>query len=159
MFDDLQNLLISLGSDWKYFYDVELLYPFDEFQTIWILYREHTKKKTSLLLRGWHDKSDVFVFFISLLKIQFVWNSLSAFAVILPQQRPVVVSVYAQNFFGWSLARKKLQGNANCSDPKAVIGLNKVANERYLPYLQHCGNAFYEFSFVAGVKVAQSYIK
>ena len=37
--------------------------------------------------------------------------------------------------------KKFLQGFANCSAPKTVIGVRKVANERYLPYLQLCGNA------------------
>ena len=27
--------------------------------------------------------------------------------------------------------------------PKTVIGMNKVANDRYLPYLQLCGNTFF----------------
>ena len=38
--------------------------------------------------------------------------------------------------------KKTLQGNANCSAPKTVIGVTKVANERYLPYLQLCRKAF-----------------
>ena len=37
--------------------------------------------------------------------------------------------------------QKKTQGNANCSPPKTFTGVNKVANERYLPYLQFCGKA------------------
>ena len=36
-FDDLQHTLISLLRDFKKKYDVELLYPLDEFQTNWIL--------------------------------------------------------------------------------------------------------------------------
>ena len=36
---------------------------------------------------------------------------------------------------------KMLQGNANCLAPKTVIGVTKVANERYLPHLQPCGKA------------------
>ena len=32
--------------------------------------------------------------------------------------------------------KKKLQGNANCTAPETVIVVTKVANERYLPYLQ-----------------------
>ena len=31
VFDDLQHLLISLDRGLKYFYDVELLYPLEEF--------------------------------------------------------------------------------------------------------------------------------
>ena len=36
-----------------------------------------------------------------------------------------------------------MQGNANCSAPKTVIGVTKVANERYLHYLQLCGKDFF----------------
>ena len=77
---------------------------------------------------------------VNMLKIQSVWNSSDAFAVILPQQRPVLVSAHAQNFLSWSLAKETLQGIANCPAPKTVIGVTKVANERYLPYLKLCGN-------------------
>ena len=53
--------------------------------------------------------------------------------------------------------KKTLQGIANCSAPKTVIGVTKVTNERYLPYLQQCGKAFFcEFSCIVGVKVAQN---
>ena len=38
--------------------------------------------------------------------------------------------------------KKTFQGNANCSAPKTVIGVTKVANKRYLPYLQLCGKDF-----------------
>ena len=47
----------------------------------------------------------------------------------------------AQNFFSWSSAKQTLQGIANCSAPKTVIGVTKVANERYSPYLKLFGNA------------------
>jgi len=36
VFDDLQHLLISKARSFKYFHYVELLYPSDEFQTLWI---------------------------------------------------------------------------------------------------------------------------
>jgi hypothetical protein len=39
--------------------------------------------------------------------------------------------------------KKTMQRNANCSAPKTVIGVTKVANERYLPYLQLCGKSFF----------------
>ena len=39
-FDDLQHLLISLAMGIQYVYDVELLYPLDEFQTNLIFNRE-----------------------------------------------------------------------------------------------------------------------
>ena len=55
------------GKGFKIFFNIELLYPFDEFQTNWIFYREHAKqKKTSLLSCGRHGKSDVFVFCFSI---------------------------------------------------------------------------------------------
>ena len=37
--------------------------------------------------------------------------------------------------------KKTLQGNANCSSPKTVIGMTKASNKRYLPYLKLCGKA------------------
>ena len=71
-----------------------------------------------------------------MLKIQSVLNLSDAFAVILPQQRPLIVSAHAQNFFRWSSAKKKkkkktLPGTLNCSAPKTIIGVDKVSNERY----------------------------
>ena len=36
VFDDLHHILISMARSSKYFYDVELLYPSDKFQTLWI---------------------------------------------------------------------------------------------------------------------------
>ena len=45
VFNDLQHLLISLARGLKYFYDVELLYPLDEFQTNLIFYRGNIKQK------------------------------------------------------------------------------------------------------------------
>ena len=57
----------------------------------------------------------------------------------------------------WSLAKKAMQGNENCSAPKTVIGVTANANEKYLPYLQFCGKAFFLWSScIVGVKVAQS---
>ena len=76
------------------FYNVEFLYPLDKFQTnrgnIKQNYHFHRVADTIKVL---------FFFYVSLLKIKFVWNSSNAFAVILPQQRPVLVSAHAQNFF------------------------------------------------------------
>jgi hypothetical protein len=34
-------------------------------------------------------------------------------------------------------------GKCKLLSPKTVIGVTKVANERYLPYLQLCGTAFF----------------
>ena len=121
----VQHLLISLARGVKYFYNVELLHSLDKFQTNLIFYRGNIKQK--------HH------FYRVAETIKVMSN---AFAVILSQQRPVLVSTHAQNFFSWSSAKKMLQGNANCSAPKTVIGVTKVANERYLPYLQLCGKTF-----------------
>ena len=40
-----------------------------------------------------------------------------------------------------TMTKKIILGNANCSAPKTVIGVTKVRNERYLPYVQLCGKA------------------
>ena len=139
MFDELQHLLTSLARGLKYFCNVELLYPSDEFQTNLMFSTEHRKQKHQFYRVAHTIKV---IFFFSLLKIQFVWNSSDAFAVSLPQQRPVLVPAHAENFFSWSSATKILQGNANCSAPKTVIGVTKAANERYFPYVQLCEKAF-----------------
>ena len=44
---------------------------------------------------------------VNMLKIQNVYKASDAFDVILPQQRPVLVSAHAQNFFSWSSAKKR----------------------------------------------------
>ena len=56
---------------------------------------------------------------VNILKIQNVWKASDAFAVILPQQRPVLVSSRDQNFFSWSLAKKTLQ--AHCTRPFYLV--------------------------------------
>ena len=67
VFVDLQHLLISLARGFKYFYDYELLYLSDEFQTNWIFHREHKiKKKQSLLLCGRHGKKFGFILCFSI---------------------------------------------------------------------------------------------
>ena len=45
---------------------------------------------------------------VNMLKIKNVWNLSDTFALILPQQRPVLVSAHAQNFSSWSLAKSDL---------------------------------------------------
>ena len=129
VFDDLQHLLISLARGIKFLYNVELLYPLDEFQTNLIFYRGNIKQKHHFYCVADKIKA-MFLFYVSLLKTKFVSNLSDAFAVILPQQRPVLVSAHAQNFFSWSLPKKTLQGNANCSAPKTVKGVTNVANGR-----------------------------
>ena len=96
VFDDLQQLLISLERGLKYSYNVELLYPADKFQTNWIFYREHTIQNNYFYCVA--DRIKVIVlFYVYLLKIQLVWNSSDTFAFILPQQRPVLVPAHAKN--------------------------------------------------------------
>ena len=55
---------------------------------------------------------------VNMLKIQNVWKVSDAFAVILPQQRPVLVSAHAQNFFSWSLATKNVAGKCKLLSPQ-----------------------------------------
>ena len=141
MFDDLQHLLISLARGIKYFHDVELLYPSEEFQTNWIFYREHT------------IQNNHFYCVADTIKVMFLFFCFSI-------EEPICLklvrcfccnSASTKTRFGFcscselpqlKFGKKSLQGNANCSAPKSVIGVTKVANERYLPYLQLCGKAF-----------------
>ena len=65
------HLLISLGRDLKYFLTLNYFTNLTSFKQI-RSYIENTRIKTLLLSCGRHDKSDVFVFFVSVLKIKFV---------------------------------------------------------------------------------------
>ena len=64
MFDDLQHLLISLAMGIKYFNVVELLYPFDEFQTNF--YIGHIKLKHHFHCVAETIKNDVLVLCLSI---------------------------------------------------------------------------------------------
>ena len=64
-FDDLQHLLIILARGLRYFHDVELLCPSDEFQRNWIFNREHTKQKHQFYRVG-HTLKVMFLFFLFL---------------------------------------------------------------------------------------------
>ena len=55
---------------------------------------------------------------VNMLKIQNVSKVSDAFAVILPQQRPVLVFAHAQNFFSWSLAKKNVGGKCKLLSPQ-----------------------------------------
>ena len=55
---------------------------------------------------------------VNMLKIQNVWKVSDAFAVILPQQRPVLVSAYAQNFFSEVRWEKKVAGKCKLLSPQ-----------------------------------------
>ena len=57
-----------------------------------------------------------------MLKIQSVWNSSDTFAFILSQQRPVLVSAHAQNFFNWSSAKKLSREIQIAQPPKELQG-------------------------------------
>ena len=55
---------------------------------------------------------------VNMLKIPNVWKVSDAFAVILPQQRPVLGSAHAQNFFSWSSAKKNVAGKSKFLSPQ-----------------------------------------
>ena len=59
--------------------------------------------------------------YVNMLKIWNVWNSTDAFAVILPQQIPVLVSAQAHNFFSWSSAAKKNFTEMQIAQPQRQV--------------------------------------
>ena len=72
-FDNFQHLLISLARGIKYVYNVELLYPLNEFQTNFIFYRGNITQKHHFY-RVADTLKVLFLFYVSLLKIKFLWN-------------------------------------------------------------------------------------
>ena len=141
VFNNLQHLFISMARGLTYLNNIELLYPFDKFQRNWIMYREHTKQKHQFYRVADAIKVIFFFFFVSLLKIKFVWNSSNAL---------LFFCLNKDNFWFLLMLRtssaevrqEKSQGNANCSPPKTVV------NEIYLPYLQLWGMAFFLWIFM-----------
>ena len=142
MFDDLQHLLISLARVVIYSYDVELLYPLDEFQTNLIFYRGNIKQKHHFYRLADTIKV-MFLFYVSQIKDQICLKLVKCFC---------CYSASTKTSFGFCSCSELLQlkfgekmqiANANCSAPKTVIGVTKPANERYLPYLQICGWRFF----------------
>ena len=73
---------------------------------------------------------------VNMLKIQSVWNLSDTFAFILPQNYQYWFLLMLRTSSA-EVRKKTLQGNTNCSAPDTVTQ-TKVANERYLSYLQLC---------------------
>ena len=77
----------------------------------------------------------MFLFYVYLLKIKFADLNLLLFCL-------------NKDHFWFLLMRRTSSaevwqmGNANCSAPKTVIWVTMVANEKYLPYLKLCVQAF-----------------
>ena len=80
--------LFSLARGIQYFYNVELLYPLDKFQKNLIFFKGNIKEKHHFYCVADTIKVMFFVLCFSI-NIKFVSNLSNAFAVILPQQRPV----------------------------------------------------------------------
>ena len=142
MFNDLQHLLISLARGLKYFHDVELIYPSDEFQTNWTFYREHTKQKHHFY-RVVHTIKVMRLFFRFSIKDPICLKHVKCFCCYSASTKTSFGFCSCSELLQLKFGKMFLQGNANCSAPKTVIGVTKVANERYLPYLQLCGKAFF----------------
>ena len=151
VFDDLQHLLISMARSFKYFHNVELLYPSDEFQTLWIF-----NMFTCLYSIPWYMWPTLS--WGLNLNMWTCWRSKVfeirqiRFAFILHQQRPVFISAHAQNFFSWSLAKKNLAGKRKLLSLQDSYRVSKVANERYLTYLQFCEKALLRILMYFGCK-------
>ena len=143
MLDDLQHLLISLSRGFKYFHDVELLYPLDKFERNWIFYRGNIKQKHHFY-RVADTIKVMFWFYVLSIKDPICWKLVKCFC---------CYSSISKTSFGVCscsellqlkfVGKNMLQGNANCSAPKTVIGVTKAANDRYLQYLQLCAKAFF----------------
>ena len=135
VFDDLQHLLISMARSIKYFHKVELLYPSGSSTCLHVHIQSHDtfgqQKAGDWIWKCEHvEICQICLLLFCLNKYQF-WFLLML--------RTSLAEVRRR--------KKTLQGNTNCLAP------NTTANERYLPYLQLCGNALI---LILCVKVAES---
>ena len=119
MFDDLQHLLISLARCLKYFHDVELLYPSQTFLIFnmftcsssipWYLWPTQSWGLCLNMWTCWRSKTFQTH---QMLLLLFFFNK-DQFCILL----------MLKIIFSWSLAKKRVQANANCSAPNTVIGV------------------------------------
>ena len=132
MFDDLQHFFISLSRGLNYFNDVELRYPYYEFQTNWIFYRDHTKQKKHKFYCVADTIKVMFSFFRSSIKDPICLKLVRCFCCYSASTKTSFCfcscSELLQLKFGKKNRREMLIAPAS--------GVTKVANERYLPYLQ-----------------------
>ena len=138
-----------------FFYNVELLYPLDEFQTIYIFYRGNIKHKHHFY-RVTDTIKVMFLFYVALSNFFKTRYMLLLLFCLNKGQFWLLIMLRTFSVIAWQ--KKTLQENANCSAPKTVIGVTKVANERYLLYLKKFGKVFCEFHKIyqiLEVKVAQ----
>ena len=109
-----------------------MLKEFKFVSNTWINWRSMTKPiclcKTALI--------SLSLIFVCIMKIQQTWILSGTFVFMLHQKRPVLVSTHAQNCCSWN-AKK----NPNCSAPKTVTRVTKVANKRFFLCLHLRGNA------------------
>ena len=138
VFDDLQHLFISMARSFKYFHDVELLYPSDEFQTLWIF----NMFTCSYLIPWymWPTQS-----WGLNLNMQTCWRSKVfeicqiLFLLFCLKKDQFFFLLMLRNSSAEVWQKKTLQGNTNFSAANTVTEVSKVANERYLPYKQLWG--------------------
>ena len=97
---------------------------------------------------------------VNMLKIQNVWKVSDAFAVILAQQRPVLVSAHAQNFFSWNSLKKKLKKRCRemliAQPPRQVSGWLRLQMKDFYHIYNFVKKLFLWILCIEGLKVAQS---
>ena len=141
-----------MARSFKYFHIVELLYPSDEFQTLWLFnmftcsysipWYMWPTQSWGLNLNLWTCwRSKVFEI-RQILWILFCLNKDQFWFLLML----ITSSAEVRQ------RKRKMQGNTNCSAPNTVTGVAKVVLERYLPYLQLCGNALMKIFMYFGYK-------
>ena len=143
-----------MARSFKYFHDVELLYPSDEFQTLWIFnmftcsysipWYMCPTRSWGLNLNMWSCwRSKVFEI-CQILLLLFCLNKDQFWFLLMLRTSSAEVRL-----------KKKMQGKTNCSALNTVTGVSKVANKKYLPYLQLCGKALMIIFMYCGCKSGQ----
>ena len=130
-----------MARSFKYFHNVELLYPSDEFHVLWIFnkftcsylipWHMWPTQKWGLNLNMWTCWRSKELEICQILFLLFCLNKDQFWFLLMLKTSSAEVRQ----------RRKNLAGKYKLLSPKTVTGLSKVANERYLPYLQLCEKA------------------
>ena len=138
--EKLHHLWIDLARGLKYFDDVELVYPPDPFQ-VCSIFNMFTENYNKPRLPAANTAQGFYFFCCEHIKDPTNLKRVRYFCFYPASKKTSFGFCSCSELLQLKFGKKKLQRNANCSAPKTVIGVTKVANERYLPYLQLCGIA------------------
>ena len=101
----------------------------------------HSKERQTVNASGKHKAGVCLLFSVKIYQIHQTWNLSDTFAYVLPKKGKLWFLLMLRTYSAKVWQTKTLHKNANCSAPKTIRRLTKVANKIHLPYLHVCKKA------------------